>query len=39
MIIDGVLAARVVEGSFDAQEFHNFVAKEVFRITPSPLLP
>jgi hypothetical protein len=29
MTIDGYLAARIVEGSFDSQEFYDFVAEEV----------
>ncbi|OJA19090.1 hypothetical protein AZE42_03733, partial [Rhizopogon vesiculosus] len=29
MTIDGYLAARVVEGSFDSQEFYDFVAEDV----------
>ena len=29
MTVDGYIAARVVEGSFDAEQFYNFIAEEV----------
>jgi hypothetical protein len=29
MTVEGYIAARVVEGSYDAEQFYDFVAEEV----------